>query len=113
MRRDESYLLDMLIAARKAARFAGEIDYDRFETSDLHQNAILKVLEIVGEAASRISDDTIEAHPGIPWAEIVGFRNRIAHAYFAIDLLVVWNIVNEDVPQLILQLEKIAPPETE
>ena len=112
MRPNDSYLLDMLVAARKAARFAQDIDYEQFTQSDLRQNAILKVLEIVGEAASRISDETKDAHPTIPWVEIVGLRNRIVHVYFEIDPAVVWNIVNDDIPILIRQLARIAPPES-
>lgn len=113
MRRDDSYLLDMLVAARKAVAFAAELTYPKFERSDLHQNAIFKVMEVVGEAAARISNDTKEAHPEIPWHEIVGLRNRIVHVYFEIDPGLVWQIVHEDLPTLISQLELIVPPETE
>lgn len=113
MRHDDSYLLDMLVAARKVVQFAQGLDYERFARSDLHQNAIFKVLEVVGEAASRISDEKRQAHREIPWTDIVGLRNRIVHAYFEIDLTVVWNIVNDDIPLLIRQLEQIAPPEVE
>ena len=63
MRGDDTYLLDMLVAARKAVKFAAGLTFVQFEQSDLHQNALFKVLEIVGEAASRISDDT---KPGFP-----------------------------------------------
>ena len=111
MRRDEAYLLDMLVAARNAAMFAQDLTWDRFAASDLHQNAILKAVEIVGEAASRISDDTKKMHPELPWQDITGLRNRIVHAYFAIDLSVIWNIVREDMPESIGKLERIAPPE--
>ena len=113
MRHDDSYLLDMLLAARKAAKFAHGLTYERFIQSDLHQNAIFKVLEIIGEAASRISDATREAHPEIPWPNVVGLRNRIVHAYFEIELDVIWNIVTGDVPGLIAELERIAPQESE
>ena len=68
-------------------------------------------MEIVGEGAARISDDTKTAHPRIPWPNIVGFRNWVVHVYFDIDLDVVWKIVNEDVPSLIRELERIVPPE--
>lgn len=112
MRRDDAYLLDMLVAARKALIFAAELTYRQFLRSDLHQNAILKVLEIVGEAASRVSEDTRQAHPEISWYQIVGLRNRIVHAYFEIDLDVVWRIVQEDLPELISQLEPLVPPES-
>lgn len=113
MRHDDCYLLDMLVAAHKAARFAEGLTYERFLGSDLHQNAILKVLEIIGEAASRISADARTAHPEVPWPDIVGLRNRIVHAYFDVDLAVVWNIVRNDVPALITALERIAPLEAE
>ena len=113
MRHDESYLIDMLVAARKAVRFSGGLTHERFLQSDLHQNAVLKVLEIIGEAASRISKDTKTAHPDVPWPDIVGLRNRIVHAYFEVDLGVVWNIVRDDVPALISALEQIVPTEAE
>ena len=114
MRRDEaSFLLDMLAAAAKAVTYATELTYSQFLDSALHQHAIFKVLEIVGEGASRISADTQKAHPEIPWARIVGLRNRLVHVYFDIDLEVVWRIVQEDLPVLISQLESLAPPEQE
>lgn len=113
MRHDDAYLLDMLVAARKAVAFATGLAYREFASSDLHQNAILKVLEVVGEAASRISDDFKTAHPEIPWPQIVGFRNRIVHVYFEIDLGVVWKVVQEDLPVLISLLEPLVPSEPE
>ena len=113
MRRDDAYLLDMLVAARKAIAFATELTYQDFSRSDLHQNAILKVLEVVGEARSRISDDFKAAHPEIPWRQVVGFRNRIVHVYFEIDLGVVWQVVQDDLPVLITQLEPLVPRESQ
>lgn len=111
MRHDESYLLDMLVAAHKAVQYTKGLTYDQFLQSGLHQDAVLKVLEIIGEAASRISEDTKTANPDVPWPKIVGLRNRIVHAYFAVDLGVVWSIVKNDVPVLITALERIGPPE--
>ena len=113
MRHDDNYLLDMLVAARKTVQFSKGLTYDSFLQSDLHQNAILKVLEIIGEAASRISNETKAAHPDVPWHNISGLRNRIVHAYFEIDLSVVWMIINDDVPVLIATLERFVPPEVE
>ena len=69
MRQDDAYLLDMLVAARKATEFTRDLTYDQFTRSDLHQNAIFKVLEIVGEAASRVSLKARTANPEIPWHE--------------------------------------------
>ena len=75
------------------------------------QLAILKAVETVGEAASRMHSDTTAAHPEIPWRQIVGMRNRLVHGYFDINLRRLWETVQRDIPRLILQLEVIVPPE--
>lgn len=113
MRQDDSLLLDMLVAARMASEFATGLTYAQFERSPLHQNAIFKVLEIVGEAASRISDSTREANPEISWRKIVGLRSRIVHGYFEIDLRIIWKVVHDDIPDLISQLESLALEQNE
>jgi len=82
MRRDETYLLDILIAARDAMSFVSDVTQAQFYASRLHQNAVVKALEIIGDAAARISDETRQAHPEIPWADITGMRNRLVHGYF-------------------------------
>ena len=113
MRRDDaSYLLDMLVAARDAVVFADGLSFSEFARDQRTQLAILKCVEIVGEAASRFSAETREAHPAIPWREIVGMRNRLVHAYFEIDLRLVWDTVRNDLPPLIVQLEPLVPPES-
>ena len=113
MRRDDAWLLDMLLAARHAVIFVAPLTFSEFEKDDLHQLAILKSVEIIGEAASRISEETKAEHPDIPWAEIIGLRNRLVHAYFAIQLDIVWQTVQDDLPPLIAQLEPLVPPEPE
>lgn len=110
-RDDTAYLLDMLIAARDAVSFASELTQSRFEQSRLHQDAIFKTLEIVGEAAARVSAQTRNAHPEIPWVQIIGMRNRLVHAYFEISLDTIWDAVQDDIPRLIALLEPLIPPE--
>ena len=112
MRHDDAYLLDMLLSARDAAEFAAGLTFPQFEQSQLHQNAILKAIEIIGEAAARISEETKQAHPGIPWPEIIGMRNRLVHAYFEVDLKRVWKTAQQDIPRLIDLIEPLVPPET-
>ena len=109
MRRDDAWLL----AARDAAEFASGLKFSQFDDSRLHQNAVLKAIEIVGEAASKVSDTTRTAYPDIPWEEIVGMRNRLVHAYFEVDRVLVWRTVRDDIPALIARLESIVPPETD
>ena len=111
-REDRSYLLDMLVAAREAVAFAEGLSYDEFAQDRRSQLAILKSVEIVGEAASRLSAETKERHPEIPWREIVGMRNRLVHAYFDIDLRLVWETVDSDLPVLVAQLEPLVPPDS-
>ena len=91
--------------------FASRITYAEFQGNRLHQNAIFKLVEIVGEAASRVSAGARETHNDIPWGEIVGMRDRIVHAYFDIDIELVWRAVKDDLPTLITQLERIMPPD--
>jgi len=79
--------LDILIAARHAEKFRGELTWEEFRNSPLHQHAIAKALENVGEAAKKVSGEMKAAHPEIPWASIMSMRNRIVHAYFRLDLL--------------------------
>lgn len=114
MRRDDaSYLLDMLVAARDAVAFSEELSFSGFAGDRRTQLAILKAVEIVGEAAARLSRETTTAHPDIPWREVVGMRNRLAHAYFDIDLQVVWDTVRKDLPVPIAHLERLVPPESQ
>ena len=71
---------------------------------------MVKAVENIGEAASRISADTRQAYPEIPWSQIVGMRNRLVHAYFDINLDILWQVVQDDLPALIAQLEPLVPP---
>jgi uncharacterized protein with HEPN domain len=73
--------------------------------------AVVKDIEIIGEAAARISEEAQEAYPQIPWVDIVGMRNRLTHAYFDINLDIVWDTVTANLPPLITELEKILFPE--
>jgi uncharacterized protein with HEPN domain len=110
MRRDDVYLLDILIAARKALKFTAGIGRDEFEQNELVQNAVLHPLEIIGEAANLISDDFREAHSEIPWFKMIGMRNRLIHEYFRVDYGVVWDTIQNDLPNLIEQIERFVPP---
>ena len=112
-RDDASYLLDMLLAAHDAVHFAIGLTSEQFEQSRLHRKAILKAIEIIGEAAGRISTETKLAHPDIPWTAIIGLRNRLVHAYFEVNLERVWDTVQSDLPRLIELIEPLVPPEVE
>ena len=100
-------LRHMLDAAREAVSFAighsrGDLDTDRQLVLSL-----VKAIEIVGEAATEVTDATRGDLPEIPWREIVAMRNRLVNAYFSIDLDILWQTVQGDLPGLITQLESV------
>ena len=110
MRRESSaYVLDMLIAARDALGFVVGLSFENFAADRRTQLSIVKSIEIVGEAASRVDDGIRRAHPEIPWRDIVGMRDRLVHGYFDVDPRLVWDTVRADLPELIGQLERLAP----
>ena len=112
MPREESeYLLDMVLAARKAVSFTEGMSFADFERDERTVFSATKAVEIVGEAAAQVSRDVRQAHPDIPWRDIIAMRNRLVHAYFEINLEVVWQTVRHDLPELIAQLEPLVPPE--
>jgi uncharacterized protein with HEPN domain len=113
MRRDEAYLLDILVAARKALQFVEGINRREFEENELVQNAVMRPLEIIGEAAAKISNEFRKAHSAIPWTEMVGLRNRLIHEYFRIDVGTVWDTIHKDLPKLIQVIEPLVPKEDE
>lgn len=79
MWRDDAYMLDMLLAARKVEDFTIGISWEKFKANDLLQNAVMYQIQIIGEAARRISQQHRDAHSEIPWQMIIGMRNRLVH----------------------------------
>ena len=108
-KRDASLLIeDMLDSARKIARYVTGLDYDAFLADDKTTDAVVRNLEIIGEATRQLPDDYREAHPELPWAQMAGLRNRIVHDYAAIDLELIWEIVQHSLPALRRQLDGLA-----
>jgi uncharacterized protein with HEPN domain len=107
-RRDDSLRLqDMLLAARDAQTFStGRTEADLSRDKQLTL-ALRKCVEIIGEAAARVGDDTRSRCPTLPWADMVGMRNRLVHTYFDIDLSLLWATITDDLPPLIRELEKV------
>jgi uncharacterized protein with HEPN domain len=111
MWRDLGWVLDMLQASRKAIEYARGLNEEQFQASGLHQDAILRQLTIVGEAAKRVSAEFRASPHEIPWRQIAGFRDVVVHNYSRVDVREVWRIVQEDLPALVTQLEPLVPPE--
>ena len=110
MWRDEAYLLDMLLAAREIRDHAAGVARERFSEDRVLQNAMMHLVQIVGEAARKVSTEFRESHPEIPWSEVIGMRHRLVHEYFRIIPEKVWDVVEQDIAPLIEALEPLVPP---
>lgn len=105
-REDTTSLRDMLNHAREAVAMLGNRGREELSANRLLQLALTRLVEIIGEAANRVSHDGQRKYAEIPWAEIVGMRNRLAHGYDVIDYDLLWDTVTTDLPPLIEALER-------
>ena len=104
-------LRHILDAAREAVAFSRGKTREDLHTDRMLNLSIVRLLEIIGEAARGVSPACRTAHPEVAWQEMAGMRDRLAHGYFDVDLDVVWQTVTQDLPVLLVQLEGIVPPE--
>jgi uncharacterized protein with HEPN domain len=111
MWRDDAYVLDMLIAARKVLQYTDKVTGDKFFSDELLQNAVMYQIQIVGGAASKVSADYKKVHSEIPWQQITGMRNRLVHEYFDIIPERMWDVVEQDIPELVRLIEPLVPPD--
>ena len=104
---DRVRLLHMRDAAREAVGFAAGRSRADLDTDRMLNLSLVRLIEVIGEAAGRVSADTQAKYPGIPWSDITGMRHRLVHGYDEINLDIVWEVVTVDLPALITQLEEI------
>ena len=109
--RDAALLLDMKLAAHDAIGFVAGLDEAGFRRSLLHQSAAIRQIEIIGEAAGKVSPEMQTAHPEIPWREIVAMRHRLIHGYADVRLEDVWFVLTHELEPLIAALIPLIPPE--
>lgn len=103
----------MLDAARDAVTFSSNKTRKDLDTDRMLVLSLVKSIEIIGEAASKVAKESRDQFPDIPWAVIVAMRNRLIHAYYDVDLDRVWDTVTSDLPPLILLLENLLKKENE
>lgn len=111
MQRDIQFLLDMLQSAELIMQYTTECSKDEFINNIQLQDAVIRRLLIIAEAARRVSKTTQETLSNIAWREINGMRNRLVHEYDDINLNIVWRVVNNEIPILIKNLKAIIPSE--
>ena len=111
MDRDSVYLLDIVSSAQIIWSYLEGVVLDEFLRDTKLQDSVIRRLEIIGEAAGRVSAQFREKHPEIPWSEMRGMRNLMIQHYDDVDLHIVWNTAQDNIPQLLELLDPLVPPE--
>ncbi|MCP9809151.1 DUF86 domain-containing protein [Cyanobium sp. HWJ4-Hawea] len=93
--------------ASRAISYCAGLSQNDFEGNPLVQDAVLRNIELIGEAATRIPPEVRESNPGIAWRQIVAMRNQLIHGYLGIDLEIVWDVVTVELPALLEQCQKL------
>lgn len=104
---DQVSMRQMLDHAREAVDITRSKSRENLDRDRLLNLALTRLIEIIGEAANRIRNDTQLKHPEIPWPQIIAMRNRVIHAYDEVDLNVLWDVIELDLPPLVEQLQRI------
>ena len=106
MRRDGERLADIIEAAEKISIRADK-GRQAFDADEDVQIVLVHLIQVIGEAASGLSDELTSAHPEVPWRQIIAIRNRVVHGYFEVDLDILWDVATIDVPHLAGQVRTI------
>jgi uncharacterized protein with HEPN domain len=104
---DRIRIQHIIDAAQETLSFVRDTDQENFSKNRMMILSVIKEIEIIGEAASKISDETKLNYSDIPWKDIVGMRNRLIHGYFDVDVQLVWNTTRINLPPLVSSLEAI------
>ena len=106
-RRDLDYLNDVHDAIKRALDYTDGMIWEEYLRDPKTQDAVVRNLEVIGEATKVLSEQIREQYPGIPWREMMGTRDRLIHHYFGINQEIVWQIVQYDLPELKIQVERL------
>ena len=107
-KRDPLVLLeDIILAIQKVGRYTAQMDHDAFLADELVVDGVARNLEIIGEAARQLPEEFRRNHAEVPWTQIAGLRNRIVHDYFGLDLEIIWEIIQHDLPELEKQVRAL------
>lgn len=106
-RSDQLYCRDILESGAAIRSYVEGIDFDAFVKDRMRYSAVIREFEIIGEAVGKLAPELKQAHPDVPWQDIKDFRNLLAHEYFGVDLEIVWNTIDNDLPMLMGAVRKI------
>ena len=99
MKDNKIYLEDIISSIKKIEKYINDISFEEFSDNEMIVDAVVRNLEIIGEAARNLEDDFKETNSHIPWRNMIGLRNIMIHEYFGIDLNIIWKIVTDDIPK--------------
>ena len=108
---DLVYVGHMLDLARSIVNKVAGKPQSEFNADENLRLALVHLIQTFGEAARRVSSEFQDAHPEVPWKEIVGMRHKVVHDYLYVNYRIVWSVATTDLPALLPELERIAPPE--
>jgi uncharacterized protein with HEPN domain len=106
-RTDRDSLSDLQEAIRRIADYTAGMTDETFSADIRTQDAVIRNLEIIGEATKNLSEELRAKHPLLPWKSMAGVRDRLIHHYFGVNLDIVWQIISAELPQVASQVEKI------
>ena len=110
MKSENAYLGDILESARLIQKYVSGTEQDEFEKDMLLQDALVRRLEIIGEATKHLSENFRLSRPDLPWKQMAGMRDVLIHDYDTVDLDLLWDTATQSIPALISQLELLVPP---
>ncbi|MHC1590849.1 MAG: HepT-like ribonuclease domain-containing protein [Candidatus Helarchaeales archaeon] len=111
-RGDREFIMDMLIACEKFLKYTENLSYEEFQKNELVIDAVVRNIEVLGEAAKNISEELRRKYPEIGWREISRTRDKIIHFYFGVDVSIIWDIVKIDIPRLKEKLQEVMDRES-
>ena len=106
-RLDIDYLHDMLEAISRISKYCEKFSYEDFLQDTMAQDAVVRNLEIIGEAVKNLHETFKQEHADVPWKSIAGIRDRLIHDYFGVNWDIVWNVVENDIPDLLNKVKSI------
>ncbi len=111
LRKNDLYLFDIIQSIQRIDEYIKDMDYNEFIKDNKTIDAVVRNLEVIGEASKHISIELKNKYPALPWEEMYYLRNKITHEYFGIDYVIIWDIIKNHLPTNLIQIKEICQKE--